>query len=70
MFDEAVRHYIPEGRADHLSIGEIEKMYGGMMPLKRVGNPLDVAYVVAFLCGEEGRWMNGQTLTIGGGGGP
>ena len=35
--------------------------------LKRVGEPEDVADVVAFLASDEGRWMTGQNLVATGG---
>lgn len=38
-----------------------------MCPLKRLGGPKDVAYIVAFLTIEAGQWTNGRTLTFGGG---
>ncbi len=36
-------------------------------PLGRLGQPEDVADVVAFLVGEDGRWMTGQLVRAGGG---
>jgi len=36
-------------------------------PLGRLGQPGDVADVVAFLVGEDGRWMTGQNLQANGG---
>lgn len=36
-------------------------------PLERLGSPEDIAQVVAFLVGEEGGWVNGQTLRVNGG---
>jgi 3-oxoacyl-[acyl-carrier protein] reductase len=36
-------------------------------PLGRLGDPADVADVVAFLAGPDGRWMTGQNLRVGGG---
>lgn len=36
-------------------------------PLERLGNPQDIANVVAFLVSEQGRWINGQTLRVNGG---
>ena len=39
----------------------------GMTPLGRLGQPEDVADVVAFLVGEDGRWMTGQLVRAGGG---
>jgi 3-oxoacyl-[acyl-carrier protein] reductase len=38
-----------------------------MTPLGRIGQPEDVANVVAFLVGEDGRWMTGQLVRAGGG---
>ncbi len=38
-----------------------------MTPLGRLGQPEDVADVVAFLVSEDGRWMTGQLLHAGGG---
>ena len=38
-----------------------------MTPLGRLGRPEDVADVVAFLVGEDGRWMTGQLVRAGGG---
>ncbi|WP_329118020.1 SDR family oxidoreductase [Streptomyces sp. NBC_01465] len=39
----------------------------GMTPLGRLGTPEDVADVVAFLAGSDGRWMTGQNLRATGG---
>jgi len=38
-----------------------------MAPLERLGTPEEIANVVAFLVGPEGRWINGQTLRANGG---
>jgi 3-oxoacyl-[acyl-carrier protein] reductase len=38
-----------------------------MSPLGRLGQPADVADVIAFLAGPDGRWMTGQNLRAGGG---
>ncbi|MFZ4152178.1 SDR family NAD(P)-dependent oxidoreductase [Streptomyces pseudogriseolus] len=39
----------------------------GMTPLGRLGQPADVADVVAFLVGPDGRWITGQNLRATGG---
>lgn len=39
----------------------------GMNPFKRLGQPDDIAEVVAFLAGPEGRWVSGQVLRANGG---
>ena len=36
-------------------------------PLGRLGEPRDIADVVGFLVGEEGRWLTGQNLHATGG---
>jgi 3-oxoacyl-[acyl-carrier protein] reductase len=44
----------------------IERM-AKMAPLERLGQPDDIAAVVAFLAGPDGAWVNGQTLRANGG---
>jgi len=39
----------------------------GATPLRGIGEPQDVADLVAFLCSEEARWMQGQVLYLDGG---
>ncbi len=39
----------------------------GMTPLGRLGQPSDVADVVAFLASSEARWVTGQNLQANGG---
>jgi 3-oxoacyl-[acyl-carrier protein] reductase len=36
-------------------------------PFKRLGQPQDVADVVAFLASDAGRWITGQVITVDGG---
>ena len=38
-----------------------------LSPLERLGTPEDIAGVVAFLAGPDGRWVNGQVLRANGG---
>lgn len=38
-----------------------------MPPLERLGQPEDIAGVVAFLAGPDGAWVNGQVLRANGG---
>ena len=35
--------------------------------LGRMGEPEDIGGIVAFLCSEEGRWINGQRIEASGG---
>lgn len=36
-------------------------------PMERLGQPKDIADVVAFLCSEDSRWITGQTIVADGG---
>jgi 3-oxoacyl-[acyl-carrier protein] reductase len=48
----------PQQVIDHLS---------RLAPLERLGQPADIAAVVAFLAGPDGAWINGQILRANGG---
>jgi 3-oxoacyl-[acyl-carrier protein] reductase len=39
----------------------------GQTPLGRLGQPQDIADVVAFLVGDDAHWMTGQNLQVNGG---
>jgi 3-oxoacyl-[acyl-carrier protein] reductase len=36
-------------------------------PLERLGQPEDIARVIAFLVAPEGHWINGQVIRVNGG---
>lgn len=38
-----------------------------LAPLERLGQPVDIASVVAFLAGPDGAWVNAQVLRVNGG---
>ncbi|MFJ2685030.1 SDR family NAD(P)-dependent oxidoreductase [Pseudomonas sp. NPDC087342] len=46
---------------------EFEKLLASQTALGRVGEPQDVARVIAMLLSEEGRWINAQTIEVSGG---
>ncbi len=46
---------------------EVKQRMADMAPLKRLGQPVDIARVVAFLAGDEGEWVNGQIIYANGG---
>jgi 3-oxoacyl-[acyl-carrier protein] reductase len=50
-----------------ISKEEMERI-AGSMNLGRMGEPEDIAGVVAFLSGAEGAWINGQQIIVNGGG--
>lgn len=45
----------------------LKSSLSGMSPLGRVGEPDDIGGVIAFLCSEEARWINGQRIEVSGG---
>jgi NAD(P)-dependent dehydrogenase (short-subunit alcohol dehydrogenase family) len=46
---------------------EFEALLAGQTALGRVGEPQDVARVIAMLLSEEGAWINGQSIEVAGG---
>jgi NAD(P)-dependent dehydrogenase (short-subunit alcohol dehydrogenase family) len=46
---------------------EVNAQVAGFTALGRVGLPDDIGGVVAFLCTEEARWINGQRIEVSGG---
>lgn len=46
---------------------ELVNTIAGMNPLKRLGQPDDIAGVVSFLAGADGGWVNGQVIRANGG---
>ena len=46
---------------------ELNDQIAAFTALGRVGVPDDIGGVVAFLCTEEGRWINGQRIEVSGG---
>ncbi len=53
--------------AAHLSHEGVREMLAKQTALGRVGVPEDIGGVVAFLCSEEGRWVNAQRVEASGG---
>jgi len=46
---------------------QLKNILSGLSPLGRVGNANDIGSVVAFLCTDEARWINGQRIEVSGG---
>jgi NAD(P)-dependent dehydrogenase (short-subunit alcohol dehydrogenase family) len=53
--------------AAHLGREGVREMIASQTALGRVGVPEDIGGVVAFLCSEEGRWVNAQRVEASGG---
>jgi NAD(P)-dependent dehydrogenase (short-subunit alcohol dehydrogenase family) len=45
----------------------MKERLAGLSPLGRVCVAEDIGSVVAFLCSEEARWINGQRIEVSGG---
>lgn len=52
-----------EGRTE-----EELRYYADRVPLGRLGQPTDIAGIVAFLVGPEADWLSGQVIRVNGGG--
>jgi NAD(P)-dependent dehydrogenase (short-subunit alcohol dehydrogenase family) len=46
---------------------EMKNRLAGLSPLNRVGDASDIGSVVAFLCTDEAKWINGQRIEVSGG---
>ena len=46
---------------------QMKGFLSSMSPLGRVGNADDIGSVVAFLCTEDAKWINGQRIEVSGG---
>ncbi|MCF8248002.1 MAG: SDR family oxidoreductase [Saprospiraceae bacterium] len=46
---------------------QLKGMLSNMTALGRVGHPDDIGGVVAFLCSDESKWVNGQRIEVSGG---
>lgn len=46
---------------------KLQKVLNDEYPLKRIGEPEDIADAVVFLASEQARWITGQLLYVGGG---
>jgi NAD(P)-dependent dehydrogenase (short-subunit alcohol dehydrogenase family) len=58
VFTEKTRDFLPE---------EFRRMAISMTRSTRLGEPADIAAMVAMLFSEDGDWINGQTLSVDGG---
>ena len=46
---------------------QMKAMLSNLSPLGRVGQADDIGSVVAFLCSEDAKWINGQRIEVSGG---
>jgi 3-oxoacyl-[acyl-carrier protein] reductase len=50
-----------------VSVDDFQEMVAGQTPLRRVGQPDDVAGVIAFLCSTDAAYVSGQVIYVRGG---
>ena len=50
-----------------VSFDDLQEMVAGQTPLRRVGQPDDVAGVIAFLCSTDAAYVSGQVIYVRGG---
>ena len=53
-----------------LAVGEekLKNAINNVIPMRRLGEPEEIASVAAFLAGEDASWVTGQTIMVSGGG--
>ncbi|KAI9781536.1 MAG: Arp2/3 complex subunit, actin nucleation center [Geoglossum umbratile] len=66
MYSENAWRYIPGADTKTLET-RLDEGLASFCPLGRVGLPVDIGRVVAFLCSQDGEWVNGQILGLTGG---
>jgi 3-oxoacyl-[acyl-carrier protein] reductase len=63
----AVAPGLIETRMAEVTIAERGEAYKREIPLRRYGQPAEVASVIRFLCSPDASYITGQTITIDGG---
>ena len=46
---------------------QLKTVLSTLSPLGRVGNADDIGGVIAFLCSDDAKWINGQRIEVSGG---
>lgn len=49
------------------NFGDIKQSIADSLPLKRIGQPMDIAYAVLYLASDEAGWVTGTNLLVDGG---
>ncbi len=44
-----------------------EQQISAKLPMRRIGEPEDIAKAALFLAGDDSSWMTGQTIVVDGG---
>jgi tetrahydroxynaphthalene reductase len=64
MYHAVCKEYIPHG--ENLNEEQVDEYAATWSPMNRVGLPIDVARVTAFLASQDGEWINGKILGVDG----
>jgi tetrahydroxynaphthalene reductase len=64
MYHAVCKEYIPNG--ENLNEEQVDEYAATWSPMNRVGLPIDVARVTAFLASQDGEWVNGKVIGIDG----
>ncbi|KEF54257.1 tetrahydroxynaphthalene reductase [Exophiala aquamarina CBS 119918] len=64
MYHAVCKEYIPNGA--NLNDEQVDEYAATWSPMNRVGMPIDVARVTAFLASQDGEWVNGKVIGIDG----
>lgn len=64
MYQKVCKEYIPNG--ENLTDEEVDEYAATWSPMNRVGQPIDIARVTAFLASQDGEWVNGKVIGIDG----
>src|SRR5271155_1652846 len=64
MYHAVCKEYIPNGA--NLTDDQVDEYAATWSPCNRVGQPIDVARVTAFLASKDGEWINGKVIGIDG----
>jgi len=64
MYHAVCKEYIPGG--DKMNNDQVDEYAATWSPMNRVGQPIDIARVVAFLASQDGEWVNGKVIGIDG----
>jgi len=64
MYHAVCKEYIPNG--ENLTEDQVDEYAATWSPMNRVGMPIDVARVTAFLASQDGEWVNGKIIGIDG----
>jgi NAD(P)-dependent dehydrogenase (short-subunit alcohol dehydrogenase family) len=58
---------VQTARLDDLPSDQWDEIISNYIPLRRAGEPEEIASMVAYLCSDQGAWISGQLFSVDGG---